>query len=36
MNGDQVSFGFNGKLEASLLREVGKDEYAHIVMPLKS
>jgi DNA polymerase-3 subunit beta len=36
MNGDTVSFGFNGKLEATLLRDTASPDYAHVVMPLKS
>lgn len=36
MNGDEVSFSFNGKLEATLLRDTAKDDYLHIIMPLKS
>jgi DNA polymerase-3 subunit beta len=36
MNGDEVMFGFNGKLEATLLRDPTHDDYNHIIMPLKS
>jgi DNA polymerase-3 subunit beta len=36
LSGDQVSFGFNGKLEATLLRDSENSAYSHIVMPLKS
>ncbi|HVX24096.1 MAG TPA: DNA polymerase III subunit beta [Candidatus Saccharimonadales bacterium] len=36
LTGDQVSFGFNGKLEASLLRDPANDDYLHLIMPLKS
>lgn len=32
---DAVSFGFNGKLDATCLRD-GAEEYTHIIMPLKS
>ena len=32
---DEVTFGFNGKLDATCLRDSGKD-YTHIIMPLKS
>ncbi len=34
--GDEVSFCFNGKLEPTLLRDPGNDDYSHIIMPLKS
>ncbi len=34
--GEEVSFGFNGKLEATLLRDPANDDYLHIIMPLKS
>jgi DNA polymerase-3 subunit beta len=34
--GDEVMFGFNGKLEATLLREIKDPSYTHIIMPLKS
>ncbi|HET6924582.1 MAG TPA: DNA polymerase III subunit beta [Candidatus Saccharimonadales bacterium] len=36
MSGDEVVFGFNGKLEATMLRENGDSDYTHIIMPLKS
>lgn len=36
LEGDQVSFCFNGKLEAIILRNPNVDDYTHIVMPLKS
>lgn len=36
ISGDKVLFGFNGKLEATLLREAGSNDYLHIIMPLKS
>jgi DNA polymerase-3 subunit beta len=36
LNGDEVSFGFNGKLEATLLRDPASTDYQHIIMPLKS
>jgi DNA polymerase III sliding clamp (beta) subunit (PCNA family) len=36
MSGDEVVFGFNGKLEATLLHDPGADDYQHIIMPLKS
>ena len=35
-SGDEISFCFNGKLEPSLLRDPAKDDYVHIIMPLKS
>lgn len=34
--GDEVVFSFNGKLEPTLLAEVGATGYNHIIMPLKS
>ncbi|HEY1064380.1 MAG TPA: DNA polymerase III subunit beta [Candidatus Saccharimonadales bacterium] len=36
LSGDEVTFGFNGKLEPTLLRDPKSLDYAHIVMPLKS
>lgn len=36
INGDEVLFGFNGKLEPTLLKDVSGDGYVHIIMPLKS
>lgn len=36
LDGDTISFGFNGKLEPSLLRSTDKDDYLHVIMPLKS
>jgi DNA polymerase-3 subunit beta len=36
LQGDEVMFGFNGKLEATLLKDVSNSDYAHIIMPLKS
>lgn len=33
---DEVVFGFNGKLEATLLKDAGNATYNHIIMPLKS
>jgi DNA polymerase III subunit beta len=35
LSGDEVMFGFNGKLEPTLLQDASPD-YAHIIMPLKS
>jgi len=34
--GDRVEFCFNGKLEATLLRDPSVSDYVHIIMPLKS
>lgn len=34
--GDEISFCFNGKLEASVLKDPAAEDYIHIVMPLKS
>ena len=36
MSGDEVVFGFNGKLEATMLYDPANPDYKHIVMPLKS
>jgi len=36
LSGDEVSFGFNGKLEATCLRDTKTSDYTHIIMPLKS
>lgn len=36
LGGEEVRFGFNGKLEATLLSDPQKDDYLHIIMPLKS
>lgn len=33
---DEVTFGFNGKLEPTLLKDVKSSDYMHVVMPLKS
>ena len=33
---DEITFGFNGKLEATALRDSKSSEYTHIIMPLKS
>lgn len=35
-SGDEVTFGFNGKLEATCLRDSKTSDYTHIIMPLKS
>lgn len=34
--GDEITFGFNGKLEPTLLTSNKTADYSHIVMPLKS
>lgn len=36
LSGDEVVFGFNGKLEPTLIRDPGAPDYLHIIMPLKS
>jgi DNA polymerase-3 subunit beta len=36
LHGDQVTFGFNGKLEPTRLLDPAAPDYQHIVMPLKS
>ena len=36
MNGDEVAFCFNGKLEPSVLKDPASTDYVHIIMPLKS
>lgn len=36
INGDEVSFSFNGKLEPIVLKDPTADDYVHIIMPLKS
>lgn len=33
---DEISFGFNGKLEPTLLSDPKNKDYKHIIMPLKS
>ncbi len=33
---DEISFGFNGKLEPTLLTDPKNKDYKHIIMPLKS
>jgi DNA polymerase III subunit beta len=35
LSGDTVSFGFNGKLEPTLLSDPASDDYRHVIMPLK-
>jgi len=36
ISGEDVLFGFNGKLEPTLLRDVANADYRHVIMPLKS
>ena len=36
ITGDEVSFCFNGKLDAVVLRDPANDDYMHLIMPLKS
>ena len=36
LSGDEVTFGFNGKLEPTLLTDANSPDYRHIIMPLKS
>jgi DNA polymerase-3 subunit beta len=36
LSGEDVVFGFNGKLEPTLIYDPGSDDYRHIIMPLKS
>lgn len=36
LTSDEVEFGFNGKLEATCLRDAKIGDYTHIIMPLKS
>lgn len=36
LSGDNVAFGFNGKLEPTLLNDPDGPDYQHIIMPLKS
>jgi DNA polymerase-3 subunit beta len=36
LQGDQVSFCFNGKLEPSVIKDPAVNDYTHIIMPLKS
>lgn len=36
MAGDEVIFGFNGKLEPTLISDPASPDYQHIIMPLKS
>lgn len=36
IQGEEIVFGFNGKVEPTILRGVGHDDYLHVIMPLKS
>lgn len=36
LSGEDVTFGFNGKLEPTLLQDPATGDYQHIIMPLKS
>ncbi len=36
LNAEEVTFGFNGKLEPCVLKEAGAKDYTHVIMPLKS
>lgn len=36
IGGEEVIFGFNGKLDATLLKDAKSADYVHIIMPLKS
>jgi DNA polymerase-3 subunit beta len=36
LSGDEVGFGFNGKLEPTLIRDPSSTDYQHVIMPLKS
>jgi DNA polymerase-3 subunit beta len=36
LSGDSVVFCFNGKLDATMMRDPAAEEYLHIIMPLKS
>jgi DNA polymerase-3 subunit beta len=36
LNGDDVTFSFNGKLEPTVIRDPASEDYTHIIMPLKS
>ncbi|MGZ6004847.1 MAG: DNA polymerase III subunit beta [Candidatus Saccharimonadales bacterium] len=33
---DEVTFGFNGKLEPCVIKDAKSDDYIHVIMPLKS
>ena len=36
LDGEEVVFSFNGKLEPTLLSDPAADDYKHVIMPLKS
>ena len=36
ISGEEVLFGFNGKLEPTILKDLSDESYKHIIMPLKS
>ncbi len=36
LSGEEVTFGFNGKLEPTLLSDADSPDYQHVIMPLKS
>ena len=36
LTGDEVVFGFNGKLEPTIIKDPKEESYKHIIMPLKS
>lgn len=36
LQGEEVSFCFNGKLEAIVIKDTSTEDYLHIIMPLKS
>ena len=36
LGGEEVVFGFNGKLEPTMLKDASSSDYTHIIMPLKS
>ncbi len=36
LSGEMVTFGFNGKLEPTLLKDPNSSDYQHVIMPLKS
>ena len=33
---EEILFGFNGKLEPSVIKDPKSDDYLHVIMPLKS
>lgn len=36
LSGDDLTFGFNGKLDPTCLHDTKSEDYSHIIMPLKS